>query len=274
MRFSVATWNINSVRRRLDIIARFVDEHDPDVLCLQETKCDDQSFPHEALAAMGFSHMEWHGQKAYHGIATLSKLPMTRGETLDFNGTGEPRHLAVNLDMGKRRKPVTIHNFYVPAGGDEPDVNANPKFRHKLDFLTGMSQWKNETGGRGKPRMVLVGDLNVAPLETDVWSHKQLLKVVSHTPIEVEHLARAQDALDWVDVVRSHVPPEEKLFTWWSYRSRNWRASNRGRRLDHIWATPNLASKSTALKVVQQTRDWPQTSDHVPVLATFDLSDG
>lgn len=271
MRFSVATWNINSVRKRLDLIARFVTEHQPDVLCLQETKCDDTSFPHEALAAMGFTHMEWHGQKAYHGIATLSRLPMSRHETRDFNGTGEPRHLSVSLDMGKRRQPVIVHNFYVPAGGDVPDTESNPKFRQKLDYLAGMCEWEQKSGKNR--RMVLVGDLNVAPLETDVWSHKQLLKVVSHTPIEVEHLNRAQDAHDWVDVVRAHVPPEEKLYTWWSYRSRNWRASNRGRRLDHIWATPSIASKATALDVVQQTRDWQQTSDHVPVVATFDLGD-
>lgn len=271
MRFSVATWNINSVRKRLDLIARFVAEYAPDVLCLQETKCDDQSFPHDELAAMGFSHMEWHGQKAYHGVATLSRLPISHAGSQDFNGSGEARHLAVSLEMGKRRQPVILHNFYVPAGGDEPDVDANPKFRQKLDYLTGMRRWGTKGRSRTSGRMVLVGDLNVAPLETDVWSHKQLLKVVSHTPVEVEHLNRAQDAFGWIDVVRTHVPPEERLFTWWSYRARDWRASNRGRRLDHIWATPNVAAKATSLQVVDRTRDWPQTSDHVPVLATFDF---
>ena len=134
-----------------------------------------------------------------------------------------------------------------------------------------MADWGKAHRGKAANRMILVGDLNVAPLETDVWSHKQLLKVVSHTPVEVDHLERVQAAHDWVDVMRRHVPPEDKLFTWWSYRARDWRASNRGRRLDHVWATPALSSAAKDLRVIDEARDWQKPSDHVPVLATFDL---
>ena len=109
-----------------------------------------------------------------------------------------------------------------------------------------MEAWFAGLRGKRGNRMILVGDLNVAPLETDVWSHKQLLKVVSHTPAEVERFLRVQAAHDWVDVMRRHVPAEEKLFTWWSYRNRDWRASNRGRRLDHIWTTPALDGAATS----------------------------
>ena len=119
--------------------------------------------------------------------------------------------------------------------------------------------------------MILVGDLNVAPLETDVWSHKQLLNVVSHTPIEVDHLNRAQKSHDWVDTVRQHIPPEDKLFTWWSYRAKDWRASNRGRRLDHIWITPALNGVVKNVAVADETRDWEKPSDHIPVIADFIL---
>ena len=102
-----------------------------------------------------------------------------------------------------------------------------------------------------------------------MWSHRQLLKVVSHTPAEVECLERVQASQGWVDVMRRHVPAEEKLFTWWSYRNRDWRASNRGRRLDHVWTTPSLDGTARSMTVLDATRDWPRTSDHVPVLADF-----
>jgi exodeoxyribonuclease III len=162
-----------------------------------------------------------------------------------------------------------LHNIYVPAGGDVPDPALNEKFRHKLDFLEAMDAWFKAMRGKARTRMILVGDLNVAPLPTDVWSHKQLLKVVSHTPVEVERFARVQASRNWVDVMRRHVPAEEKLFTWWSYRNRDWRASNRGRRLDHIWTTPALDGAATSMTVLDEARDWPRTSDHVPVIADF-----
>jgi exodeoxyribonuclease-3 len=119
--------------------------------------------------------------------------------------------------------------------------------------------------------MILAGDLNVAPLETDVWSHKQMLKVVSHTPVEVEHLSAVQGTRPWVDAMRRFVPPEEKLFTWWSYRARDWRASDRGRRLDHVWTTPDLEHRAKGVTVVKDARGWEKPSDHVPVILDLDL---
>ena len=116
---------------------------------------------------------------------------------------------------------------------------------------------------------MLVGDLNVAPLETDVWNHKQLLKVVSHTPIEVAALDALQASHRWVDAVRHFVPPSERLYTWWSYRALDWSASDRGRRLDHIWVTPDLSPRLRGIEVMRAARGWPQPSDHVPV--TVDL---
>jgi exodeoxyribonuclease-3 len=157
----------------------------------------------------------------------------------------------------------------VPAGGDEPDVDVNPKFRHKLDFLDEMRDWIAAEGvSRG--RVVLVGDLNVAPLEHDVWSHKALLKVVSHTPVEVEKLTGVFQAGAWIDAMRHFVPAEEKLYTWWSYRAADWEASNRGRRLDHILVSEALAGGLKRLDVLREARNWSRPSDHVPV--TIELS--
>jgi exodeoxyribonuclease III len=165
---------------------------------------------------------------------------------------------------------IELHNLYVPAGADVPDPAVNPKFAHKLGFLKETAAWFAAKRQRERP-MILVGDLNVAPLENDVWSHKQLLKVVSHTPIEVDHLGRLQQSVGWVDAIRHFVPETEKLYSWWSYRNRDWAKSDRGRRLDHIWVTPPLARGLRAWHVARTVRDWTPATDHVPVTATLEL---
>ncbi|MDR3433691.1 MAG: exodeoxyribonuclease III, partial [Rouxiella aceris] len=161
--------------------------------------------------------------------------------------------------------PVIIHNFYVPAGGDIPDREQNVKFGHKLDFI---AEARVHFAKYPPHRAVLVGDLNIAPLENDVWNHKQLLDIVSHTPVETNGL-KAWMAEGFTDALRHFVPPEEKLYTWWSYRNRDWRASNRGRRLDHVWVSDDLAGGLVSHKILVDARDWVQPSDHVPVSVTL-----
>jgi exodeoxyribonuclease III len=262
----VATWNINSVRLRVDLVSRFLNDVRPDVLCLQEIKCKDEFFPRDVFESLGYRHIAISGQAGYHGVATLSMAPLTLLPRQSFCGTLEARHLgcAISLPGG----PVAIHNIYVPAGGDIPDASLNRKFKQKLAYLSALAEW--QAGGEGS-QAILLGDFNVAPLETDVWSHKQLLKVVSHTPIEVEALTRVQAVGRWVDAVRQFVPPEKKLFTWWSYRAHDWRASDRGRRLDHVWASTPLAAQARSAVVLKEARDWVRTSDHVPVVVEFDV---
>src|SRR6185295_15517024 len=117
---------------------------------------------------------------------------------------------------------------YVPAGGDIPDPKLNPKFAHKLQFLDEMEAYFDKMKGKASTARVVVGDLNVAPFEHDVWSHKQLLKVVSHTPPETDRMHRLYATHDWIDVTRAFVPKEEKIFSWWSYRNQDWKKSDRG----------------------------------------------
>ena len=267
MPFSIATWNINSVRLRLPLVERFLLEHAPDVLCLQETKCPNDQFPMKAFRAIGYEHIEINGQKGYHGVATLARRPIRLAEKREFCAMGDTRHLSVTVSAGSR--DLLVHNFYVPAGGDEPDPEINPKFRHKLDFLDEMRSVRADQGEASAS--VLVGDLNIAPLETDVWSHKQLLKVVSHTPVETETLEDLRVRGGWVDLMRRHIPPEEKIFTWWSYRAKDWDDSDRGRRLDHVWSSDNLAPHLASVDVLREARGWDRPSDHVPVIARFDL---
>lgn len=267
MPFSIATWNINSVRLRMPLVERFLAEHQPDVLCLQETKCPDDLFPLNAFRKAGYEHIVISGQKGYHGVATVARRPLEVVEKRRFCDNGDCRHLSVNVEAGGRR--VLLHNFYVPAGGDEPDPDINPKFRHKLDFVAEMHRVPALEDD--VTSSVLVGDLNIAPLETDVWSHKQLLNVVSHTPIETTSFEAMRRAGNWVDLMRQAIPPEQKLYTWWSYRAQDWAASDRGRRLDHVWSSPNLAPALTGVEVLRNARGWDRPSDHVPVIARFDL---
>ncbi len=261
MTLTIATWNINSVRLREGLVCRLMEEHAPDIICLQETKCPDGSFPTKAFTERGYGHIALNGQKGYHGVAVLSRVPFTKTATRDFCGKGDSRHIAVWLTSG-----IELHNFYVPAGGDEPNRERNDKFAHKLDFVSEMTDWFGRRRGKRANKIVLLGDLNIAPCEHDVWSHKQLLRVVSHTPVEVEHMERLFKSHAFVDVMRAELPEPEKLYTWWSYRAKDWRAANKGRRLDHIWVTPALKEGAGNIRVLKDARGWERPSDHAPVL--------
>lgn len=260
----IATWNINSVRLRLPNVLRFLDEYQPDVLCLQETKTQDQFFPDAAFTAHGYGHMHIAGMKSYNGVAIVSRISLGARAVWHRAGKEDCRHIQGTFEDG-----TEIHCLYIPAGGDIPDPAVNDKFAHKLQFVDELTAWWPAERSADKP-MILVGDLNIAPLEHDVWSHKQLLKIVSHTPIEVEKLNAMQNSIGWVDAMRHFVPADEKLYTWWSYRNQDWRASNRGRRLDHVWVTPPLAGRLKGMQVAVDTRDWAPPSDHVPVIVDLD----
>lgn len=270
MQLTVSTWNINSVRLRIGLIAKFVKAARPDVLCLQETKCADDRFPLKRFRRLGYVHAALNGQKGYHGVAVLSRLPFEEVVVQSFCGKADSRHVAVVLgEKAGLRDRLTVHNFYVPAGGDVPDPDVNAKFAHKLAFLDEMRTCERLRPSAG--RAILVGDLNVAPLEHDVWSHRQLIDVVSHTPIECEKLNAVQRAGSWIDVMRTLVPEPAKLYTWWSYRSPDWEAANKGRRLDHIWVAPALGDRVSKMAVARQARAWAQPSDHVPVTTALEL---
>ena len=258
----IASWNINSVRFRIDIVARFLREVEPDILCLQETKVIDQDFPFDPFKKLGYRHTIIHGQRMHHGVAIISRVPIDEDDRFDWQANREARHVGVQLPNG-----VRLENVYVPAGGDVPDRDINPKFGQKLDFIDRMTRWSEELDCP----TILTGDFNIAPLPSDVWSHKQLLTVVSHTPVEVAALDALQSANDWVDLGRQFHPAPQRLHTWWSYRAKDWAASDRGRRLDHMWSTRDVAAQATAHVVHEDCRNWLKPSDHVPIVTEFDF---
>ncbi|WP_375208395.1 exodeoxyribonuclease III [Hyphomonas jannaschiana] len=255
----IVSWNINSVRLRAPNIEAFVAQENPDVICLQETKCQDGEFPEKAFNEMGLKHLVLNGQKGgHHGVAIASRLPLERIDAPDLCREGHSRVIAAKV------AGIEIHNIYLPAGGDEPDPVKNDKFAHKLDFLEKLGPaYKKQS----KTPRVLVGDLNVAPHENDVWSHKQLLKIVSHTPEETERLEDSRNMAKFADIARLAVPEDQKLYTWWSYRAKDWAASNRGRRLDHIWVNP-VGLPDTLVDSYRIHLGWRggwKPSDHAPV---------
>jgi exodeoxyribonuclease-3 len=270
VRLSVTTWNINSVRLRIDQVQRALDLIAPDILCLQETKCPDDHFPLKALQGFGYPHVAQVGMKGYNGVAILSRFPFAKIEPMRWCERDDARHLSVTLgpEAGAAAGFV-VHNFYVPAGGDVPDPELNVKFKHKLQFLAEMRRWGAHPRD-GAPG-ILVGDLNVAPGEHDVWSHKQLLDVVSHTPVETELLETLRGEGRWIDGARHLTPASEKIYSWWSYRSPNWAAANKGRRLDHVWLSEDLGGALKSVDIFRDARSWERPSDHVPVTARIEL---
>ncbi len=258
--FSIASWNINSVRLRVELVSRFLKLADPDIMCLQETKCTDEKLPLENFKKLGYEFAAFKGEKSYNGVLILSKQKIVNVENFNFCGKDDARHIGIELEDG-----IKVHNLYIPAGGDLPDTKLNPKFEHKISFL---SEIKDKFFKGEQKKTVIVGDFNIAPLPDDVWSHEALLNVVSHTKIETDLLLEIKKSGNWIDTFRE-IKPAGKLYSWWSYRARDWKVSNRGRRLDHIWASQDLKSKLTNAYIFSEARGWERPSDHVPIFAIF-----
>lgn len=268
MRLRIATWNVNSVRLRAEQAARFIAEQAPDVLCLQEIKCQAGEFPRAAFEEAGLPHIAIAGQKGWHGVAIASRLPLEAARPLEVCREGHARCVSVQI------AGIEIHNLYIPAGGDIPDRAENSKFDHKLDFYEKLTA---DMAARDPASpLILAGDFNVAPGENDVWNHKFMSKVVSHTPPEIAAMAALKASLGFLDPVREVTPEPAKLASWWSYRAADFRVSNRGLRLDHVWLTPALAAAarrggSAAARIHDDVRAWERPSDHAPVSVDLGL---
>ena len=249
----IISWNVNSIRARISYVNELLRSEKPDFLCLQETKIIDKEFPHERFSELGyFSH--FFGIPSYNGVAILSKKKLINIEKLDLCNKLDARIISAETP------DFEIMSVYVPAGGDKPDPNINPKFSHKLLFLDELNQLLKK-----KIKIIVCGDLNVAPYEDDVWSHKSLINVVSHTEIEREKLKKILEDCNFIDAVRYFVNPPQNIYTWWSYRSPNYKINNRGRRLDHIWVSKQIKNKLVSSKILNEYRSKDKPSDHVPV---------
>jgi exodeoxyribonuclease-3 len=252
----VATWNVNSVRARLERLLAWLAAHAPDVLCLQELKAPDDEFPAAALAAAGY-HAVLHGQRTYNGVAILSRTPASEIEVGLRDGVDDGQARLVSARVGG----IRILSAYVPNG----DEVGSEKFRYKLAW---MERLRTHLAGHASPSepLLLCGDLNVAPDDRDVARPAEWNDTVLCHP---EARAALQRILDWglVDTFRLH-HPEGGFYSWWDYRQLGFPRNN-GLRIDHILATATVAKRSTETRIDREARKGKQPSDHAPVIAVF-----
>ena len=250
----IISWNVNSIRIRKHQLLELIKKENPDFVCLQEIKSSNDAFPISDFEKLNyFSYIN--GMPSYNGVGILSKYKVDSTYSHVFCNKNDSRHIEVKY------KGLRIHSVYVPAGGDTPDASVNKKFEHKLNFLGEMKKFFSKNDAH-----ILAGDLNIAPYENDVWSHKQLRNVVSHTEIERTKLLDILESGNFIDTFKKLIPSSENLFTWWSYRSPDFRLNNRGRRLDHIWINKKSSLKLIKAKIIKEYRELEKPSDHVPVV--------
>lgn len=253
----IATWNINGINSRLQHVIDWSETNQPDVLCLQELKCVDARFPLQKLRAAGFSHIEFHGEKSYNGVAILSKHPIDHvRKALPGDGGEAPRRLIEGLVDG-----IRIVNVYAPHGTRFGSDN----FRFKLDWLARLRTYFDSDFDIEND-VILCGDLNVAPHELDVWK-PSLWKDKMHFSKPERDAIMNVKRWGFVDLFRQ-VNDDAREYSWWSNFRHDFE-KDRGLRIDHIWASPPLAETCTDCWIDKEPRAREKPSDHAPVVAEF-----
>ena len=261
--FKLATWNVNSIRIRMELLKNLRHRKIRTLSAFRKSRPRKKTFRLKTCGLSVIRILRCTAWPATTACAFFPKTPLKDVEQKNWVGKTDARHICARVF-----DDIEINNIYIPAGGDIPDPIANLSFAHKLTFMDDVAEWweQHQKTYAGR-KMIVCGDFNVAPLENDVWNHRQMLKIVSHTPVEIERLTRLKNSLNFVDVLRKFHPEPEKAYSWWSYRNPNWQTNNKGRRLDHIWTTPNLEDRLVAVKILKEARNWERPSDHVPVIA-------
>jgi exodeoxyribonuclease-3 len=255
--FSIATWNVNSLRVRGEQVLQWLRDVQPDVVALQETKMQDPDFPHPEFTAAGY-HSVFSGQKTYNGVALLSRLPMT-DFIRDIPDFDDPPRRVLAATIGEFR----VINLYVPNG----QAPGSEKFAYKLRWLEALTRWlKNEAAQH--PGLVVLGDFNVAPEDRDVHDPAAWVGCVHVSPEERSAL-KAVLEVGLVDVFRQFDQPE-KSFSWWDYRQGAFRR-NHGLRIDLILAHRQLLPRLSSCRIDVEPRRAERASDHTPVIAVFSM---
>ncbi len=252
----IVSWNVNSIRARLDQLTSWLARADPDVICMQETKVEDGIFPHGELGESGYK-VACYGQKTYNGVAIAARFGLAIEDVKNgFDGDGD--------DAERRLIAATIEGIrvvcaYVPNGQEI----GSPAFAKKLAFF---EKLRAELDAHAKPdgEVFVCGDFNVAPEPIDVYDPKKCAGNILFHPDEREGLKRVM-GFGLVDLVRHKHPDEKGLYSWWDYRMGAYKR-NKGLRIDHALGTPKLAARVTEAGVDKRPRDLPKPSDHAPVV--------
>jgi exodeoxyribonuclease III len=253
----IATWNVNSIKSRIDHVIKWCSLSQPDILCLQETKIVNDKFPAQKLKAAGYPHLAVLGERAYNGVAVISKVPLSDVVTKLPGDKSDNQSRFISAMAGD----VRLVNIYGPHGTSQ----ATPKYQFKLDWLGRLRKYFDKNFSTDES-VVLLGDINVAPHESDVWSVPAWRGKLHFTKPErdaVQHLKK----WGFVDLFRQ-INGDEQEFSWWS-NFRNDFEKDRGLRIDHIWASPPLAARCTDCWIDKDPRGWDHPSDHAPVVAEF-----
>lgn len=255
----IATWNVNGINSRLRHVLNWCADNEPDVLCLQETKCVDAKFPHQRLRAIGFDHIVFLGEKAYNGVAIVSRIPLIDVEkNLSGDTNNAPKRLIAATVNG-----IRIVNVYVPHG----TKFGSDKFAFKLDWIARLRKYFDEQY-EPEDDVVLCGDLNVAPHELDVWK-PSLWKDKMHFSRPERYAIRELKRWGFVDVFRQ-LNDDEQAFSWWDHFHHSFE-KDQGLRIDHIWASTDLAEACTDCWIDKTPRALEKPSDHAPVIAEFSV---
>jgi exodeoxyribonuclease-3 len=253
----IATWNVNSIRARMERLRAWLTAQAPDVICLQETKVEDKAFPSEELESLGY-RVAAHGQKTYNGVAVLARQPL---EDI-VRGFGDEVEDAQARFLVARVGGFRVGSLYVPNG----QAVGTDKFAYKLAWLARLRAWLAAQAEASQP-LVLCGDINIAPEDRDVYDPEAWRDQVMCHPQERAALTEVRR---WglVDVFRQ-LHPEPGLYTWWDYRQLGF-PKNHGLRIDHILCTEAMAARCRSVVIDREARKGQTPSDHAPVVAEFD----
>ena len=252
----ITTWNVNSLTARLQHVLDWLAANPVDVLCLQELKLTDDKFPLEVLAQAGYAHCAVFGQKTYNGVALVSRLPL-RDVVRNITGFEDEHSRVIAATIDHPQGEVRIINGYF-VNGQEP---GSEKFAYKMRWLEGLGRYVGANLAQ-HPRLVLLGDFNIAPEDRDSYDPVGLRETIHHTTEERAHF-RQLLGLGLVDAFRLFEHPE-RTFSWWDYRMLGFQ-KNRGLRIDHILVSEALRAQVRTCAVDRAPRKWEKPSDHAPV---------
>ena len=249
----VATYNVNGVNGRLPVLLRWLEEDQPDIVCLQELKAPDEKFPERPIRDLGYDAV-WHGQKSWNGVAILSRVGAIHETRRGLPGEPDDAH---SRYIEAAVAGILVGGLYLPNGNPKP----GPKFDYKLRWFERLIAHGAELLASGLP-VLLAGDFNVMPTDRDVYKPERWLDDALFVP-EVRAAYARLLAQGWTDALRT-LHPDETIYTFWDY-FRNAFARNAGLRIDHLLLSPALADRLVAAEVDAQVRGWEKTSDHAPV---------
>ena len=255
----ITTWNVNSLTARLQHVLDWLAANPVDVLALQELKLTDDKFPHEALREAGYEAAVF-GQKTYNGVALLTRAPVQQ-VVRNIPGFSDESARVIAASVPAPEGPLRVVNGYF-VNGQAPGTE---KFDYKMSWLRGLRDWLREELA-AHPRLVLVGDFNIAPEDRDSFDPVGLAETIHHTTAERDHF-KALLALGLTDAFRLFEQPD-KSFSWWDYRMLGYQ-KNRGLRIDHVLVSAPLVTEVQACSIDRTPRKWPKPSDHAPVTLTL-----